>query len=104
MPKQVRGLPEHSHVIPSKTQRERLAAPDRAQPLDPRVILQRAALAPQSLRPADILRLQQTIGNRAVAQLLSQLSPVLQAGLTAPLAQARLKDEEIPAQRETTPN
>jgi hypothetical protein len=69
----------------SKTQRERLAAPDRAQPLDPRVILQRAALAPQSLRPADILRLQQTIGNQAVARLLSQLSParsLVQAKLT----------------------
>ena len=83
MLKHARRLLEHSQAIPSKTQRERLAAPDRAQPLDPRVILQRAALAPQSLRPADILRLQQTIGNRAVAQLLSQLSPVLQAGLTA---------------------
>jgi hypothetical protein len=85
MPKQVRGLPEHSHAIPSKTERERLAAPDRAQPLDPRVILQRAALAPQSLRPADILRLQQTLGNRAVGLLLSGLvssPPMIQAKLT----------------------
>jgi hypothetical protein len=66
-------------------QRERLAAPDRAQPLAPGAILQRAALAPQSLRPADILRLQQTLGNRAVAQMLSQPSParsLVQAKLT----------------------
>jgi hypothetical protein len=51
----------------------------------PGTILQRAALAPASLRPADILRLQQTIGNRAVARLLSQLSParsLIQAKLT----------------------
>src|SRR6516164_4520701 len=72
MLKHARRLLEHSQAIPSKTQRERLAAPDRAQPLAPGAILQRAALAPQSLRPADILRLQQTIGNRAVAQMLSQ--------------------------------
>ena len=74
MPKQAGRLPEHSQAIRSKTQREPLAAPGRAKPLDPGVILQRAALAPQSLRPADILRLQQTLGNRAVAQLLSQLT------------------------------
>ena len=70
MPKE--RLLKQSQAIPSKTQRERLAAPDRAQPLAPGAILQRAALAPQSLRPADILRLQQTLGNRAVAQMLSQ--------------------------------
>ncbi len=72
MPKHARMLLERSEGIPSKTQRERLGAPDRAQPLAPGAILQRAALAPQSLRSADILRLQQTLGNRAVAQLLSQ--------------------------------
>ena len=73
MPKQVRGLPEHSQAIRSKTQREPLAAPGRAKPLDPGAILQRAALAPQSLRPADILRLQQTLGNRAA--LFRQSNP-----------------------------
>ena len=72
MPKHARRLLEHSQAIPSKTKRERLAAPGRAQSLAPGAILQRAALAPQSLRRADILRLQQTLGNRAVAQMLSQ--------------------------------
>ncbi len=86
MSKHAQMLPEHSHVIPSKRQREDLAASDRAlQPLDPGAILQRAALVPESLRPADILRLQETIGNRAVGALLSQLSParsLIQAKLT----------------------
>jgi hypothetical protein len=85
MPKSAQRLPEHNHAIPSKTQRERFVASDRAQPVAPGAILQRAALAPQSLRPADILRLQQTLGNRAVAQMLSQHSPVrslVQAKLT----------------------
>jgi hypothetical protein len=72
MPKHAHRLLERSRAIPSKSQREGLAAPGRAQPLGPGAILQRAVLAPQSLRTADILRLQQTLGNRAVAQMLSQ--------------------------------
>ena len=67
-----RGCWSKARRSQSKTQRERLAAHDRAQPVAPGAILQRAALAPQSLRRADILRLQQTLGNRAVAQMLSQ--------------------------------
>jgi hypothetical protein len=85
MPKQAGRLPEHGQAIRSKTQREPFAAPGRAKPLDPGAILQRAALAPESLRPADILRLQQTLGNRAVELLLSGLvsSPkMIQAKLT----------------------
>ena len=85
MPKHSQGLPERSHAIPSKSQRDDLEVSDRAQLPASGAILQRAALAPQSLRPADILRLQQTLGNRAVAQLLSQRSPVrslVQAKLT----------------------
>ena len=84
MPKQAGRLPEHSQAIRSKTQRAPLAAPGRAKPLDPGVILQRAALAPQSLRPADILGLQQTLGNRAVELLLNGLvssPPMIQAKL-----------------------
>jgi hypothetical protein len=75
MPKHAERLQEHSHATPSKGQGEDLAVSDRPRPLAPGAILQRAALAPQSLRPADISRLQQTLGNRAVAQLLSQRSP-----------------------------
>src|SRR5262249_45247615 len=85
MTKHAQMLPEHSHAIPTKRADEADAAFDQAQPLDPRTIMQRAALAPASLRPADILRLQQTIGNQAVARLLSQLSPahsLIQAKLT----------------------
>jgi hypothetical protein len=76
MTKHEQVLPEHSRTVPRKRTDKADAAFDQAQPLDPRAILQRAALAPASLRPADILRLQQTIGNQAVARLLSQLSPV----------------------------
>jgi hypothetical protein len=75
MPKQAQKLPEHSHAVQGKRTDEAELVSDRAQPLDPRAIVQRAALAPKSLRPADILRLQQTLGNRAVGRLLSQLSP-----------------------------
>jgi Domain of unknown function (DUF4157) len=86
MSKRIKRLPEHTYAVPSKSQREDLAASDRAlQPLEPSAILQRAALAPESLRPADIQRLQQTLGNRAVGQFLSQLSPLrslIQAKLT----------------------
>jgi hypothetical protein len=85
MTKHVQMLPEHRHAVPRKRTDEADAAFDQAQPLDPRAILQTAALAPQSLRPADILRLQQTLGNRAVELLLNGLvssPPVIQAKLT----------------------
>jgi Domain of unknown function (DUF4157) len=85
MAKQPQILGKHGHAIPRKRTDEAGLVSDRAQPLDPRVIVQRAALAPESLRPADILRLQQTIGNRAVGRLLSQLFPapsLVQAKLT----------------------
>jgi hypothetical protein len=85
MPKHAERPSEHSHATPSKGQGEDLAISDRARPVAPGAILQRAALAPQSLRPADIVRLQQTLGNRAVARLLSQPSPgcsLVQAKLT----------------------
>ncbi len=48
-----------------------------AQP-DARLVLQRAQVAPGSLRPADILQLQRTIGNRATGRLLSS-APTVQA-------------------------
>lgn len=72
-------LREHSHETVSKRPREVTPAT-----LDPGAILQLAALAPGSLRPADLLRLQQTVGNRAVGVLLNRPSgqrPIVQAKL-----------------------
>jgi len=68
-----------------KTQKQRLAASgsrtaqrkgNKSQ--DTRLLLQRAQVAPTSLRPADVLRLQRTIGNRATGRLLSA-APTIQA-------------------------
>jgi hypothetical protein len=73
MNKHAKMLPEHRHAVPRKRTDQADAAFNQTQPLDPRAILQRAALAPQSLRPSDILRLQQTLGNRAVGLLLNGL-------------------------------
>ena len=38
----------------------------------PAAIIQRAQAAPESLRAADVLQLQRTIGNQAVGQLLAE--------------------------------
>src|SRR5262249_36922580 len=84
MTKHAKMVPEH-HAVARKGTEGADAAFNQAPPPAPRAIMQRAALAPQSLRPADILRLQQTIGNHAVVRLLSQLSParsLIQAKLT----------------------
>jgi hypothetical protein len=79
-------LPEHSHTIPSKRPREVALASEQAlQPLAPSAILQRAMLAPESLRPDEVVRMQQTLGNRAVGGLLNRSSsqrPLVQAKLT----------------------
>jgi hypothetical protein len=48
-------------------------------------ILQRTTLAPNSLRPAELLHLQRTLGNRAVGAILARpaaSSPLIQAKLT----------------------
>jgi hypothetical protein len=48
-------------------------------------ILQRTTLAPNSLRPAELLHLQRTLGNRAVGALLARPAvspPLIQAKLT----------------------
>lgn len=78
-------LREHSHKTVSKRRREVASATARdPRLLSPSAILQRAALAPGSLRPADILRLQQTVGNRAIGVLLNRPSgqrPIVQAKL-----------------------
>jgi predicted SprT family Zn-dependent metalloprotease len=106
MTKNGRKLPEHSHAVPRKRTDEADAAFNQTQPLDPRAILQRAALAPQSLRPADILRLQQTIGNRAVARLLSQLSParsLIQAKLTVNAPGDRQEADRVAEEVMATP-
>ncbi len=79
-------LLEHSHKTVSKRLHDATLAPlNSLQPPSPGALLQRAALAPESLRPADLLRLQQTVGNRAVGGFLGRPSgqrPVMQAKLT----------------------
>jgi hypothetical protein len=85
MSRHVHKLPEHRRSISSQRPREvALASEKSLQPLAPSAILQRAALAPESLRPAEVVRMQQTLGNRAVEELLSRSSsprPLIQAKL-----------------------
>ena len=70
---------------PSRWPRQLAPASEQAlQPLAPGAILHRAALAPEPLRPAEVVRLQQTLGNRAVGGLLNRSSsphPRVQAKL-----------------------
>lgn len=60
----------------------------------PATIVQRAALAPGSLTPQDVLRLQSTVGNRAVLQLPGVDGPTSGAGPTV----QRQEEEEEPLQ------
>jgi hypothetical protein len=78
-------LPERSHTVLSKRRPEVRPVSDQAPPLlAPSAILQRAALSHESLRPVEVVRMQQTLGNRAVGELLGRSSssrPRLQAKL-----------------------
>ena len=86
MSKYAHMLPERSHAVPSKRPREVTLVSEKALTLlAPGAIIQRAALAHESLRPAEVVRMQQTLGNRAVGELLgrsSSLRPRIQAKLT----------------------
>ncbi|HWQ48695.1 MAG TPA: DUF4157 domain-containing protein [Methanosarcina sp.] len=68
-------MPEHQQIQQSKkpdTSFQKQATPAIQTPLsNPYSIIQRAKINPKSLTHADIMQLQRTIGNRAVAQLLS---------------------------------
>lgn len=79
-------LREHSHKTVTKRPREATPASlNSLQPPAPGALLQRARFAPESLRPADLLRLQQSVGNRATGTLLNRPSgqrPLIQAKLT----------------------
>jgi hypothetical protein len=48
-------------------------------------IIQRARAAPESLRAANVLQLQHTIGNRAVGQLLAEIGTIPSTGQHAPV-------------------
>jgi hypothetical protein len=86
MSKYVDVLPERSHTVLSKRRPEVRPVSDQALPLlAPSAILQRATLAVESLRPVEVVRMQQTLGNRAVGELLGHSSssrPRIQAKLT----------------------
>jgi hypothetical protein len=61
----------------------------------PAAIIQRATLDPGSLTPRDVLRLQHTVGNRAVGRLLAGIRsrPAIQARLTVGAAGDRYEQE-----------
>ena len=81
MSKHARMVREHNDNMASKGPRQVTLAPGRdLQPLSPGAILQRAALALEYLRPAEVIRMQHSLGNRAVGAMLAQ--PVIQAKLT----------------------
>jgi hypothetical protein len=88
-------MPAHTHsrLMHDSTHKDPSAKPLQATPtvtqtsegLDPSAILQRALLAPGSLRSSEVLRLQRTLGNRAVGKLLQRptsRTPLIQAKLT----------------------
>jgi hypothetical protein len=68
-------LPERSHAVPGERRGEVTSVSDKTLPLPaPSAIVQRAALAQESLRPVEVVRIQQTLGNRAVGELLGRAS------------------------------
>ena len=104
MSKYAHMLPERSHAVPSTRPREVTLVSEKALTLlAPGAIIQRAALAHESLRPAEVVRMQQTLGNRAVGELLgrsSSLRPRIQAKLTvnAPADEYELEADRVAEQ------
>jgi Skp family chaperone for outer membrane proteins len=79
-------LPEHSCKSSSQKPREATLISERdIQPISPSAILKQTALAHESIRPANLISMQKTLGNRAVGGFLKQLSsprPIIQPKLT----------------------
>ncbi|MDY0130074.1 MAG: DUF4157 domain-containing protein, partial [Methanosarcina vacuolata] len=94
-------MPEHQQIQQSKkpdTYFQKQATPVIQTPVsNPYSIIQRAKINPKSLTHADVMQLQRTIGNRAVAQLLSGIVNSSSA------QQATVQRREIP-EEETCPS
>ncbi len=94
-------MPEHQQIQQSKKTNnifQKQATPVIQTPLsNPYSIIQRAKINPKSLTHADVMRLQRTIGNRAVAQLLSGIvnSSIAQQ---ATVQRQEISEEEEPLQ------
>jgi len=94
-------MPEHQQIQQSKKLDaifQKQATPVIQTPTsNPVAIIQRARINPKSLTHADVMQLQRTIGNRAVAQLLSGIvnsSTVHEA----PIQRSEIPEEEEPLQ------
>jgi len=94
-------MPEHQQIQQSKkpnTSLQKQATPAIQTPLsNPYSIIQRARINPKSLTHADVMQLQRTIGNRAVAQLLSGIVNSSTAH-EAPIQRSEIPEEEEPLQ------
>jgi len=90
-------MPEHQQIQQSKkpdTIFQKQATPVIQTPTsNPVAIIQRARINPKSLTPADVMQLQRTIGNRAVAQLLSGIVNSSTAH-EAPIQRSEIPEEE----------
>ena len=61
---------------------------------NPATIIQRVRAAPESLRSADVLQLQRTIGNQAVGRLLTEIGRIPPTGQQAPVQRQPDPEEE----------
>ena len=90
---------------PQQQQETARAASEHPRPVNAAIALQRAANSPPSaLRPADILVLQRTVGNRAVGRMLSNRSQARPPQSSTPANAVQLKtegEEQLQAKFET---
>lgn len=90
-------MPEHQQIQQSKkpdTIFQKQTTPISQTPIsNPYSIIQRAKINPKSLTHADVMQLQRTIGNRAVAQLLSGIVNSSTA-LEVPIQRSEIPEEE----------
>lgn len=91
-------MPEHQQIQQSKkpdtTFHKQTTLVSQTPVSNPYSIIQRAKINPKSLTHADVMQLQRTIGNRAVAQLLSGI------GNPSTAQQATVQRQEIPEEEE----
>jgi hypothetical protein len=99
-------MPEHQQTqkyTESKTTSQKQATLRIQAPVShPMAIIQRARINPKSLTHADVMQLQQTIGNRAVVRLLTEIGAIPSKAKQAPPVQRQelVQRQEIPEEEE----
>jgi hypothetical protein len=99
-------MPEHQKTqksTESKSSVQKPAPPRIQAPSShPMAIIQRARINPKSLTHADVMQLQQTIGNRTVVRLLTEIGAIPSKAKQAPPVQSQelVQRQEIPEEEE----